>query len=72
MVLHMTHLGSRLGILTYPCPRGVELVSEHTSGEPKTLSEVPCMLLGWAWHLDFLGVSSFVIGLSPRTMQLFC
>ena len=69
MVMHMIYLGSHPGILTYPHPWGVELVSERTSGEPKASSEVPCVLLGQAWYLDFLGVSSFPIGLSQRTMQ---
>ena len=69
MVVHMIYLGSHPGILTYSRPWGVELISEHTFGELKASSEVPCVLLGHVWYLDFLGVSSFPIGLSPRTMQ---
>ena len=69
MVMHMIYLGSHPRILTYPRPWGVEFVSKHTFGELKASFEVPCVLLGRVWYLDFLGVSSFPKGLSPRTMQ---
>ena len=46
MVVHITYLGSHPGILTYPRPWGVELVSKHASGELKASSEVPPVLLG--------------------------
>ena len=69
MIVHMIYLGSHPRILTYSCPRGVEFVSRHTSGELKASFEVPSVLLGRVWYLDFLGVSSFPIGLSPRIMQ---
>ena len=59
MVVHMIYLGSPPEILTYPCPWGVELVPEHTSREPKVSSEVPSVLLGRAWYLDFLLSSWF-------------
>ena len=65
----MIYLGSHPRVLTYPRPWGVEFVSRHTSGELKASSEVPSVLLGRVWYLDFLGVSSFPIGLSPRTIQ---
>ena len=65
----MIYLGSHPRILTYPRPWGVKFVSRQTSKELKASSEVPSMFLGRVWYLDFLGVSSFPIGLSPRTMQ---
>ena len=65
----MIYLGSHPRILTYPHPWGVEFVSKHTSRELKASYEVLSVLLGRVWYLDFLGVSSFPIDLSPRTMQ---
>ena len=67
--MHMIYLGSHPRVLTYPRPWGVEFVSKHTSRRLKASSEVPCVLLGRVWYLDFLGISSFPIDLSPRTMQ---
>lgn len=46
MVVHMIYWGSNPGILTYPRPWGVELISKHASEELKASSEVPCVLLG--------------------------
>ena len=65
----MIYLGSHPRVITYLRPWGVEFVSKHTSEGLKASSEVPCVLLGRVWYLDFLGVSSFPIGLSPRAMQ---
>ena len=69
MVMHMIYLELHPRILTYPRPWDVEFAFTHTSRELNASSEVPSVFLGHVWYLDFLGVSSFPIGLSPRTMQ---
>ena len=56
-------------ILTYLHPWDVKFALTHTSRELSALPEVSSVSLGHVWYLDFLGVSSFPIGLSPKTMQ---
>ena len=69
MVMHMIYLELHPRILTYPRPWDVEFAFTHTCRELNASFEVPSVFLGHVWYLDFLGVFSFLIGLSPRTMQ---
>ena len=65
----MIYLELHLKILTYPRPWGIEFASTHTSRELNASSEVLSVFLSHVWYSNFLGVSSFPIGLSLRTMQ---